>query len=106
MRAGKLDRSITIQAYTRTGTTPGGTPVMSWTDFATVRAQIIQASTEEYLRAYGEGGNTAIIFRLRWLDRVTVAHRVSFDGKTLNIRETKEIGRRKGLELRCEEVRA
>ena len=75
-------------------------------DFATVRAQIIQASTEEYLRAYGEGGNTAIIFRLRWLDGVTVAHHVSFDGKTLNIRETKEIGRRKGLELRCEEVRA
>jgi SPP1 family predicted phage head-tail adaptor len=106
MRAGKLDRSITIQAHTRTGTTPGGAPVMSWSDVATVRAQIVQASTEEFQRAYGEGGNTAIIFRLRWLDGVTVAHRVTYDGKILNIRETKEIGRRKGLELRCEEVRS
>ena len=76
MRAGKLDRVITIQAYTRTGTTPGGAPIMTWADVATVRAQIVQASTEEYQRAYGEGGNTAIIFRLRWLDGVTVEHRV------------------------------
>lgn len=106
MRAGKLDRTITIQASIRTGTTPAGAPIMTWTDFATVRAQIIEASTEEYQRAYGEGGNTAIIFRLRWLDGVTVEHRVSYDGKALNIRETKEIGRRRGLELRCEEVRA
>lgn len=105
MRAGKLDRVITIQAYTRTGTTPGGAPITDWADLATVRAQIIQASTEEYQRAYGEGGNTAIIFRLRWLDGVTVEHRIAYDGKHLNIRETKEIGRRKGLELRCEEVR-
>lgn len=106
MRAGKLDRSITIQSCTRTGTTPAGAPIMSWTDFATVRAQIIEASTEEYQRAYGEGGNTAIIFRLRWLAGITVEHRVAYDGKSLNIRETKEIGRRRGLELRCEEVRA
>lgn len=106
MRAGKLDRLIAIQVETRTGTTPAGAPIMSWTDFATVRAQIIEASTEEYLRAYGEGGNTAIIFRLRWLNGVTVEHRVVYEGKHLNIRETKEIGRRKGLELRCEEVRA
>uniref|UniRef100_UPI003BABB206 phage head closure protein n=1 Tax=Stappia sp. TaxID=1870903 RepID=UPI003BABB206 len=106
MRAGKLDRSIVIQAYARTGTTPAGAPVMSWSDFATVRAQIVQASTEEFQRDYGEGGNTAIIFRLRWLDGVTVAHRVTYDGKILNIREMTEIGRRRGLELRCEEVRS
>lgn len=106
MRAGKLDRTIIIQASTRTGTTPAGAPIMSWTDFATVRAQIIEASTEEYQRAYGEGGNTAIIFRIRWLDGITVEHRVVYDGKNLNVRETKEIGRRVGLELRCEEVRS
>ena len=106
MRAGKLDRVITIQVYTRTGTTPGGAPIMAWSDVATVRAQLLQASTEEYQRAYGEGGNTAVIFRIRWLDDVTVEHRVVYEGKNLNIRETKEIGRRHGLELRCEEVRA
>ena len=105
MRAGKLDRSITIKAHTRTGTTPAGAPILSWTVFATVRAQIIQMSTEEYLRAYGETDSLAVIFRLRWLAGVTTEHRVVFEGRTLNIREVKEIGRRHGLELRCEEVR-
>lgn len=105
MRAGKLDRSITIEAHTRTGTTPAGAPILSWTVVATVRAQIIQQSTEEYLRAYGETDSLAVIFRLRWLADVTTDHRVVFEGRTLNIRETKEIGRRHGLELRCEVVR-
>lgn len=105
MRAGKLDRSIKIQAFTST-VDDYGTPVEAWTDVAEVRAQIIEASTEEYQRAYGEGGNTSIIFRTRWRDGITTDQRVVYDGRNLNIRETKEIGRRKGLELRCEEVRA
>lgn len=104
MRAGSLDRVVTIQSAGYSSAAGGG-QIEIWTDVATVPAQILQSSTEEYQRAYGEGGNTAIIFRLRWLDGVTVAHRVAYDGRTLNIREVKEIGRRKGLELRCEEVR-
>ena len=47
----------------------------------------------------------AIVFRMRWLAGVTVVNRVVFDGKALNIRGVMEIGRRNGLELRCEEVR-
>lgn len=101
MRAGKLDRSITLQAFSST-VDPDGTPIEAWVDFATVRAQIVQASTDEFLAGYGETDKTAIIFRVRWLDGVTTDHRVAYDGKNLNIRELKEIGRRKGLELRCE----
>ena len=71
-----------------------------------MRASLIQASTEEYQRAYGEGGNTSIIFRTRFLGGVTTDHRVSYDGRILNVREVKEIGRRRGLEIRCEEVRS
>lgn len=104
MRAGRLDRQITIQSFA-SGVQDDGTPIEQWTDFAAVRAQIVEASTEEYQRAYGEGGNTAVILRVRWLDGVTLRHRVQYDGRSLNIRETKEIGRRRGLELRCEEVR-
>ena len=104
MRAGKLDRSIKIQAFTST-VNEYGTPIEAWTDFATVRAQIIEASTEEFQRAYGEGGTTVVVFRIRWLSGVTIEHRVVYEGHNLNIRDIKEIGRRKGLELRCEEVR-
>jgi SPP1 family predicted phage head-tail adaptor len=104
MRAGKLDRQITIQSFSSTIDVLG-TPTVTWTTIATVRAQVIEVSTEEYQRAYGEGGNTSIIFRIRFLAGVTTDHRVQYEGKDLNIRELKEIGRGKGLELRCEEVR-
>lgn len=105
MRAGQLDRTITLQAFGNT-VDPYGTPVETWTDFATVRAQIVQASTEEYLRGYGETDSLAVIFRIRFLAGVTTDHRVQHDGRNLNIREVKELGRRRGLELRCEEVRS
>lgn len=105
MRSGKLDRLINIQSFSST-VDDYGTPAETWAPLATVRAQIIEASTEEYQRAYGEGGSTSIVFRIRWLAGVSVDDRVVYDGTPLNIRDIKEIGRRKGLELRCEEVRA
>lgn len=107
MRAGKLDREIQLQSFSNT-VEADGTPVGAWANVpgGNVRAELMHASTEEYQRAYGEGGNTAIIFRIRWLEGVTTDHRIQYAGTELNIREVKEIGRRKGLELRCEEVRA
>lgn len=105
MRAGKLDRTIEMQAYVRTGTTPAGTPVLGWSTLATVRAELIEASTEEYLRGYGETKATARIFRIRYLPDVSSKWRVLYEGAALEIKEIKEIGRRRGLELRCSEVR-
>jgi len=108
MRAGKLDKSISIETLglgepdKYRVATPGGSVIES----RPVRAQILQQSTEEYLRGYGEGANTAIIFRIRFLVGVTTDHRIGYAGRIFNIREVKEIGRRVGLELRCEEVRS
>lgn len=102
MRAGKLDQSIQIVR-------PGG-----WIDdgygnevpagetiLATMRAQIVQASTEEFMRAWGAATEAAVIFRTRHLDGVTVADKVRHSGVTYNLKEIKPIGRRRGLELRC-----
>lgn len=106
MRAGKLDRLIIIQANTGPSTDEYGTPSEGWVDVTTLRAQLVEASTEEFLRGYGETADTAIIFRTRYLAGVTTDHRVEYDVAHFNIREVKEIGRRKGLELRCETVRS
>lgn len=81
-----------------------GTASRAWTEVATLRAEIVSRTTEEFLRAQGAVDETAIVFRTRWIAGVTNADRVSFDGKAYNIREVTEIGRRKGLELRCGEV--
>jgi SPP1 family predicted phage head-tail adaptor len=106
MRAGQLDHDITIQAPERAGTTPAGRPVTTWVDVWHVRAEIVQATTQEYLRGYGETDNLGVVFRIRWRNAVSTDNRVLYGPKALNIREVKEIGRRKGLELRCEEVRS
>lgn len=101
MRAGKLDRTITIQWYDETNIDDYGTPKPDWKDRATVRAQIIQQSTEEFIRGYGASDDAIVIFRVRWIDDITTADRVSFDGETYNIKELKPIGRRKGLDIRA-----
>lgn len=104
MRAGNLDRTITLDAYTAGEPDDYGNSTEGWAAFATMRAQLVTMSTEEFLRAYGEGSQTATIFRTRFLNGVTTDQRVNYQGRQLNIREVKEIGRRKGLELRCEDV--
>lgn len=100
MRAGNLDRSITVQSFTST-VNDYGTPIETWTDVATVRAQIIQSSTEEFLTS-GATDETVIIFRTRYFGGVTTSSQVIYEGDTYNVREVKEIGRRKGLDLRCD----
>ena len=102
MRAGSLDREIAIETFAPGPPDEFGNVAEAWTAFATVRAQLVQASTDEYLAAYGETDKTVMIFRIRWLDGLTAVHRVIYSGRAFNIREVKEIGRRKGLELRCE----
>lgn len=100
MRAGNLDRTITVQSFTST-VNEYGTPIETWTDVATVRAQIITSSTEEFLTG-GASDTTSIIFRTRYFAGVTTSSQVVYEGGNYNIREVKEIGRRRGLELRCE----
>jgi len=100
MKAGKLDRKITIQAATHT-VDAYGVPAPAWSTFATMRAQLIQGSTEEFIRAGGAAPEAVAVFRIRWIAGVTTSHRILHGGATFNIKELKEIGRRRGLELRC-----
>ena len=100
MRAGRLDRTITVQRFT-SAPDDFGTPVESWSDVATLRAEIVQASTSEFFRDEAPRDDTSIVFRTRFLSGVTNADRIDYGGRLFDITETKEIGRRRGLELRC-----
>jgi len=100
MRAGKMDSVITVQRFTSV-IDEGGGSVQTWTDLVTVRAQIIQASTEEFIRSYGATDDTIMIFRTRWIDDIITADRVMYDGEAFNIKELKPIGRQRGLDIRA-----
>ncbi|TPJ53172.1 head-tail adaptor protein, partial [Mesorhizobium sp. B2-6-7] len=52
MRAGKLDRELVIERATTTIDEYGNT-IEAWAPLATMRAQLVTASTEEFQRAYG-----------------------------------------------------
>ena len=100
MRAGKLDRTIALERLA-SAVDDYGTPQAAWTPIATVRAQRIQASTEEFMRTFGASTETAVVFRIRHMDGLTLADRVT-DGTTIfDLKEIRELGRRQGLELRC-----
>lgn len=100
MRAGKLDRTVTIERVTTT-VDENGTPVEGWATLATVRAQLVQSTTEEFMRGWGASSEAAVIFRIRHMDGITPADRVKHGGTAYDLKEIKELGRREGLELRC-----
>jgi SPP1 family predicted phage head-tail adaptor len=101
MRSGSMDRTIRIDAYIPDAVNDYGTVAPSWSAMATVRAQVIEANTEEFIRAFGASDETVIVFRTRFLADVTTSHRVHYRGANYDIKQVKEIGRRKGLELRA-----
>lgn len=100
MRAGKLDSTIEIVRVQWVDDGRGNVTEQE-VAVATLRAQIVQQSTEEFIRTFGASDETVIIFRTRWLDGVTPSDKVRFDGTNFNLKEVKPIGRRRGLELRC-----
>jgi SPP1 family predicted phage head-tail adaptor len=100
MQAGKLDRTITLQRKAETVSATGAT-VTAWTTLATVRAEIVTASTSEFLTDFGEAENDDSTFRIRYLAGITTADRIVYEGKAFNIKKIVEIGRRRGLELRA-----
>lgn len=100
MRAGKLDRIITIERVATT-VDDNGTPVEGWTLVASVRAQRVKLTTEEFLRAFGSTQEAVAIFRIRHLDGLTLADRLTCEGETFDLKGIEPLGRREGLELRC-----
>lgn len=100
MRAGKLDRTISIERKTET-VSPTGAVVSAWLNIATVRAEIVTQSASEFLTGFGEAENGTVVFRVRYLAGITTADRVSYAGQVYDLKEVTEIGRRRGLELRA-----
>lgn len=100
MKSGKLTESITIEQAS-TGVNDYGTPIETWTPWAYLRAERIDQTTEEFMRSAGVSDETAVVFRVRFLDGISNADRVIWQGEAFNIRQITPLGRRKGLDLRC-----
>jgi SPP1 family predicted phage head-tail adaptor len=103
MRAGRLDRSITIQRVADT-VDDAGTVAEAWADLATMRAELVNLAATETDLAAGPAATRTIMFRTRYLAGITVADRVLYEGDEFKITSVVEIGRRRALELHAERV--
>lgn len=100
MKPGRMVHVIAIERGTQS-VDAYGTPAHVWSRHATLRAELIERSTEEFLRGAGETDVTSIAFRTRYLADLTNSDRINFDGQIFDIEEITPIGRARGLEIRC-----
>ena len=100
MRAGLLTETIELQRETH-AVDDYGTAVMTWATYATIRAQVVKIGAKEFIEAAGAITKPAVVFRVRYRQDVKIGDRVSYDERAYSVIETRELGRREGLELQC-----
>lgn len=100
MRAGDLDRRITIERVT-IETSPSGEPIETWNALATVWAKVDQQGGREFFATVQEVSERKVVFRIRWIEGLTVLDRVVLDGAVHDIEEVRRLGRKEGVELHC-----
>ncbi len=101
MRAGDLDRLITIEQPTET-IDAYGAPIQSWTTLAAnVPAQVSYDNGSEYFAAGQMNARIDAVFKIRYRSDLTTKMRISYGGETYDIKFLNEIGRREGYNIKA-----
>lgn len=99
MRAGRLDRLVTIQSNAPTQSATGAA-LDSWSDLATVWAARLDGKGREFFEAAQVKAEAATIYRIRWRDDVTAGMRILDGAEIWDIQSVALIGgRREALEV-------
>jgi SPP1 family predicted phage head-tail adaptor len=99
MRAGRLDRRLTIQRWAASGQDAHGQETGAWQTQRIVWAERrFIAGAERLTIAQAVAGQTEI-FRVRGGVDVTPADRVVMDGVAFDVQSVAELGRGAGLEI-------
>jgi len=101
MDVGALDRRVLVE--TPTSTRDGyGAVVPGWSTVCTVWGNVIPVTGTERKQSDTTIASNFYRVTIRYRTDVAATDRVTFDGKTANIRNIIELGRRDWLELFCE----
>lgn len=103
MRAGNLDRLIVIQRRT-TGLDLYGTPIETWTTYATMRAQLLKNAIDDREGERGHTTDATRTFRVYYLASLSLNDRLLYEGQQYEITGISEIDRRVGMEVTCQGV--
>lgn len=100
MRAGDMDRRITILRYELGGDDGYGNQYPIYVPTEVVWAEVKQESGREFFAAATIQSDRKVVFKLRWIDpEVRVYDRVLYGEREHDIHEVRELGRKEGLEL-------
>lgn len=99
MRAGKLNRRLTIERRTVDGADDFNAPTGEWQAVATVWAGRMRREGSERVVAAELAGVRTAEFEVRSGVDVRVTDRLRFDGRIWNVTDVREIGRGVGLLL-------
>lgn len=104
MRAGPLDRRITLQRYSFTTDPGSGEQVKTWSTLgpASISAAALPVSDSERVASAEVSAEITMRFQIRYdpaWDDLNPKDRVSYDNKSFDIVGVKELGRREGLEI-------
>ena len=101
--AGRLTTPIVIQQQTTT-TDAIGQPLLTWTDFALVWANVKHLSGSEAIKAGASVSTVQASMRVRWLAGIDAGMRVLSDGQTYQIKAVLPDARREYTDLVVELV--
>lgn len=99
MRAGRLDRRLTIQRWAAAGQDAHGQETGAWQDQRTVWAERRFIGGAERLTIAQTVAGQTEIFRVRGRVDVTPADRVAMDGVAFDVQAVAPLGRGAGLEI-------
>ena len=98
IRAGQLDRRITLQHETESQDATGE-PIKTWAAVDTVWAQYVPLRGAELFGAKQLRAEADSKFRIRYRSDVTPENRIVWGGRNWDIVSVSEIGRQEGLDI-------
>lgn len=98
MRAGALDRRVSIQTRTLSRN-DYGEQIETWTELAEVWAEKFDLRGREFFAARQTMADVTTQFRMRYRNDVTVTCRLVCEGVTYDIKQVSQLGRRAGLQI-------
>ena len=102
MTIGQLDRKVTLQAPATVPQDAYGAPAPAgFTDVATVAAGVKYSLGSEAVAADQNTATQRITFTIRYRADVRPTWQLAYEGRTFQITDVAEIGRRRGTILTC-----
>jgi SPP1 family predicted phage head-tail adaptor len=103
MRAGRLDRRITIQSKTEV-IDVYGQRTLTWATFLTVWSDPIEKLGGEQTQDNNRSTKRMVDFRVRWNSTITNEMRILWESEFYKIEDIKEISRQEGLIIRTSKL--